>query len=96
MKKFSFTFNLIKTKPPIDFFAQNSLRFGCRAPPAAGRGIDLSLLAAYTENSSESFRRLRRRGSGQKFRTKILNLKTAKEPDKNIGSNHILQKKIFS
>jgi len=35
---------------------------------------------------------------GQKFRTEILNLKTAKEPDKNISSNCmlILGKENFS
>jgi len=30
------------------------------------------------------------RNSGRKFRNKILSLKTAKKPDKNIGSNFIL------
>ena len=52
----------------------------------------------YTQNSSDAFRRLRRRESGQKFLTEILNLKTAKEPDKNIGSDCILQNRqlIFS
>jgi len=51
----------------------------------------------YTQNSSDAFRRLRRE-CGQKFRTEILNLKTAKEPEKNIGSNCILHNRqlIFS
>jgi hypothetical protein len=45
----------------------------------------------YTQNSSDAFRPARAgRESGQKFRTEILNLKTAKEPDKNIGSDCIL------
>jgi len=53
--------------------------------------LAISCLVVYYENSSDAFRRLWRRGNPPaKFRTEILNLKTAKEPDKNIGSNRIL------
>ena len=55
-------FLLQNAELPTAFFAQNSLRFG-RQAPQTGRGeFDYSSLAAYTENSSDAFRRLRRRG----------------------------------
>jgi len=44
-EKFSFTFNFIKTKPPIDFFAQNSVQFGRRAKRGDPQIVDFSLLA---------------------------------------------------
>ena len=40
MTKFSFT----NSKPPIDFFAQNSLRFGRRAKRGEPTKFDFSLL----------------------------------------------------
>ncbi|MBU2416349.1 hypothetical protein KKH86_03980 [Patescibacteria group bacterium] len=94
-EKFSFT----NSKPPIDFFAQNSLQFGRRAKRGEPTKFDFSLLVLYSENSSNAFRRLRRRREAPK--NSVLHeveglsgfaaiLKTAKEPVKNIGSNHIL------
>ena len=40
MKRFSFT----NSKPPIDFFAQNSLQFGRRAKRGEPTKFDFSLL----------------------------------------------------
>ncbi|MBU4338529.1 hypothetical protein KKB43_04200 [Patescibacteria group bacterium] len=52
----------------------------------------------YSKDSSNAFRRLRRRGKpSAKFRKRggAAPIKTAKEPVKNIGSNHILGKRKF-
>jgi len=46
MKKFSFVLILLKAKSPTDFWAQNSLRFGCRAWRSGWGELDYSLLAA--------------------------------------------------
>jgi len=45
-EKFSFTLAFGEIKPPIDFFAQNSVQFGRRAERGDYRKLDFSLLAA--------------------------------------------------
>ena len=82
--------NKFKTKPPTDFFAQNSLQFGRRAR-RNGRGkLDNSSLVHYLKNSSNEFRRHRRRGSPPAKIRKgggAAPLKTAKES----GEKHRLE-----
>ncbi|MBU2068155.1 hypothetical protein KKE13_01060, partial [Patescibacteria group bacterium] len=79
------------SKPPTDFFAQNSVQFGRRAKRGEPPKFDFSLLVLYSENSSNAFCRLRRRRPAPKNLSGFAAiLKTAKEPVKNIGSNHIL------
>jgi len=53
------------------------------------------LLVLYSKNSSNAFRRLWRRGANSANRGSAAPIKTAKEPVKNIGSNHILGKENF-
>jgi len=45
MKNFLLLLILLKTKPPIDFFAQNSVQFGRRAKRGDPQIVDFSLLA---------------------------------------------------
>ena len=45
MKNFLLLLILLKTKPPIDFFAQNSVQFGRRAKRGDLQIVDFSLLA---------------------------------------------------
>ncbi|MBU1327522.1 hypothetical protein KKB64_02830 [Patescibacteria group bacterium] len=91
IKKFSFS----RTKSPTDFFAQNSLQFGRRAKRDDNKSLANSLLVLYSKNSSSEFRRLRRRGASPANRGSAAPIKTVKEPVKNIGSNHILEKENF-
>jgi hypothetical protein len=64
--------------------------------------LAISYLVLYSKDSSNAFRRLRRRGKPPaKFRKHggAAPIKTVKEPVKNIGSDHILNfggKKIFN
>jgi hypothetical protein len=74
-------------KPPTDFFAQNSLQFGRRAKRGEQKILANSLLVLYFKDSSNAFRRLRRRGASPANRGSAAPIKTAKEPIKNIGSN---------
>jgi len=91
LKKIFFYRLFRATKPPTDFFAQNPLQFGRRAKRGEPTKFDFSLLVLYSENSSSAFRRLRRRRQApQNLSGFAAILKTAKEPDKNIGSNYIL------
>jgi hypothetical protein len=61
--------------------------------------LAISELVQYIKDSPNAFRRLRRRGSPREFgAASPRDFKTAKEPGKTIGSNHVLierRKKIL-
>jgi len=84
LKKFSFT----DSKPPVDFFAQNSLQFGRRARRSWRGDIDNSSLVLYSENSSNIFCRLRRQryvcliGAARPQAGSPRSSKTAKKPER--------------
>lgn len=49
-KKFAFTFSFADTKPPTDFFVQNSVQFGHQAKRGDPPIVDLPLLVPREES----------------------------------------------
>ena len=84
--KFSFTCRRSRQQNQ-KYQLENPVQFGRRAAKRRGGKFDFSLLAPYTEDSSNTFRHLRRRGESPVIATRPpagspRSSKTAKEPEK--------------